>query len=95
MRSIAALLAAIKEEARVRRLFTVAVSRKKIRETFAYLGSPTRHAIVEAIAKHIPVFTSYVPPIRKIWNGEDRRMSLFDAAALALTFFSSAGLAFE
>src|ERR1700683_1329465 len=54
MRSIAALLVAIKEEARVRKVFTAAVSRKQIREAFAFLGSPTRRAIVEAIAKDIP-----------------------------------------
>jgi hypothetical protein len=88
-RSIGALLAAIKEEARSRRLFTVAVSRKQIQEAFAYLGSPTRRAIVEAIAKHAPTFASYVPPIRKIWNGEDRRMGLFDAIALALAFYKN------
>jgi hypothetical protein len=87
MRSIAALLVAIKEEARARGQFTAVVSRRQIRETFAYLGSPTRHAIMEAIAQHIPMFASYAPPIRKIWNGEDRRMGLFDATALALAFF--------
>src|ERR1700728_4555172 len=87
--SIAALLAAIKEKARVRGLFTATVSRKQIREAFAYLGSPTRRAIVEAIAKHVPTFASYVPPIRKIWNGEDRRMGLFDAIAVALAFYKN------
>ena len=91
MRSIAALLAAIKEEARVRGLFTAAISRKQIREAFAYLGSPTRRAIVEAITKRIPMFAAYAPPIRKIWNGEDRRMGLFDAAALAAVFFDAGG----
>ena len=88
-RPMAALLAAVEEEARDRGLFTAVVSRKQIREAFAYLGSPTRRAIVEAIAKHIPMFASYAPPIRKIWNGEDRRMGLFDAVALALAFFKN------
>ena len=46
-------------------------------------------AIAETIAKRIPMFASYVPPIRKIWNGEDRRMGLFDAAALALAFYKN------
>jgi hypothetical protein len=86
MRSIAGLLAAIKDEASVRGLFTAAISRKQIRETFAYLGSPTRRAIAEAITKDIPIFASYAPPIRKIWNGEDRRMGLFDAVSLLLTY---------
>ena len=55
------LLAAIEEEARGRGLFTVAVSRKQIRETFAHLGSPSRYAIAEAIAKHIPMFAFIRP----------------------------------
>jgi hypothetical protein len=30
-----------------------------------------------------------LPPIRKIWMSEDRRMSIFDAVSLAVTFFRS------
>jgi hypothetical protein len=85
--SIAALLAAIAKEARGRGLFTATVSRKQIREAFAYLGSPSRYAIAEAIGKYIPMLASYVPPPRKIWNGEDRRMGLFDAVALVLSYY--------
>lgn len=84
---IARLLAAIEEEARGRGLLTATVSREQIRETFAHLGSPTRRAIVETIGKRIPMLASYSPPPRKIWNGEDRRMGLFDATALAVAFF--------
>ncbi len=53
---IAKLLAAIEDEARGRGIFTVAVSRKQIRETFAHLRSPSRYAIAEAIGNHIPMF---------------------------------------
>jgi hypothetical protein len=88
-RSIAGLLAAIEQEARRRGIFIATVSRTHIRESFAYLGSSTRYAIMKTIAKHIPMFASYAPPIRKIWNGEDRRMGLFDAIALALAFFKN------
>ena len=76
-----------------RRVVIAAVSRDRIREAFVHLGSPTRYAIVQAIAKQIPVLAPYVPPIRKIWYGEDRRMGLFDAAALALAYFNDRGLA--
>ena len=85
----AKLLAASEEAARGRGILTAALSRKQIRDAFAYLGSPSRYAIVEAIAKHIPMLASYAPPVRRIWNGEDRRMGLFDAAALALAFFGN------
>jgi hypothetical protein len=28
-----------------------------------------------------------MPPVRKIWMSEDRRMGIFDAVSLAVTFF--------
>ncbi len=65
-------------------------SRDRVRVTFSHLGSPSKHAIAEAITRHIPAFERYLPPPRKPWMAEDARMGLFDAAALALTFFQSA-----
>lgn len=62
------------------------VSRPQVREAFGYLARPTRAAIAAAIAERIPFFAPLVPPVRKIWNSEDRRMGLFDAVALALTY---------
>jgi hypothetical protein len=64
----------------------VAVSRRKVQEAFADLGRPTRYAIAQAIALELPIFAPLMPPPRKIWNGEDRRMGLFDALALMLAF---------
>lgn len=88
---LAKLSEAITELVKTRRIVVEAVSRDQTRKAFAHLGSPTRYAIVQAIAKQIAVLAPYAPPIRKIWNGEDRRMGLFDAAALALTFYQSNG----
>jgi Holliday junction resolvasome RuvABC endonuclease subunit len=64
------------------------ISRVQVREAFSYLGVATKHAIAEAITKHIPAFHLYVPRIRKAWMSEDPRMGLFDAAAIAWTFFT-------
>jgi hypothetical protein len=64
-----------------------AYSRAQVLKCFEDLGSPTRHRIAEVIAKHVPAFERYLPPVRKIWKSEDSRMGLFDAAALILTFF--------
>jgi hypothetical protein len=88
---LARLSEAITELVKSRRIMIAAVSRDRIGEAFAYLGSPTRYAIVQVIAKQIPVLAPYVPRVRKIWYGEDRRMGLFDAAAMALTFYQSNG----
>jgi hypothetical protein len=68
-----------------------AYSRAQMLSCFEYLGSPTKDRIAEVIAKHVPTFERYLPPIRKIWKSEDSRMGLFDAAALALTFYQKQG----
>jgi hypothetical protein len=81
------LIPLIEEVAKGRGIATTRVSRREIQRTFAFLESPTRSAIVQTIAKHIPVFDRYVPPQRKIWQSEDRRMGLFDAAALAQAYY--------
>jgi hypothetical protein len=75
------------ELAESRDLPAVAISREHVKAAFGHLGSATRYAIAETIGQHLPIIAPYLPPARKIWNGEDRRMGLFDAAALALTFF--------
>lgn len=67
-----------------------AYSRAQVRDAFEPFGLANKHSIAEAIAKHIPAFDRYLPPLRKPWMSEDARMGLFDAAALALTFFHSA-----
>ena len=67
---------------------TAYVSRSEVRERFAYLGSVTKDAIAAAIVKHIPAFAGFLPQPRKPWKSEDARMGIFDAAALALTFFA-------
>ena len=66
-----------------------AYSRAQVRHAFAPYGVTNKHSMAEIIAKHLPVFERYVPPPRKPWMNEDARMSLFEAAALALTFFQS------
>jgi hypothetical protein len=64
-------------------------SRAGVRLAFNHLKSPSKQAIAESIAKHIPAFERYLPRPRKRWMAEDTRMDLFDAVALVLTFFRS------
>ncbi|KGJ65556.1 hypothetical protein BJA5080_02202 [Bradyrhizobium diazoefficiens SEMIA 5080] len=81
-----ASIAAIAED---RDISIFAFSRDEVRTVFERYGCANKHALAELIAKHIPAFEQYVPPPRKPWMSEDRRMGLFDAAALALTYFRS------
>lgn len=66
-----------------------AYSRDQVRGAFECYGFTNKHGLANEIAKQIPAFEQYVPPPRKPWMSEDRRMGLFDAEALALTYFRS------
>lgn len=77
----------IAEHAELHGLPVHAYSRARVIECFKYYGGVTKQAIAETIAKHVPALSLYVPPVRKRWMNEHIRMSLFDAAALAWTFF--------
>jgi Holliday junction resolvasome RuvABC endonuclease subunit len=84
---ICRLNAAISEIAEQYGFSIVFFSRADVRQRFGYLGIATKDTIAAAIAKHIPAFERFLPPPRKLWKSEDARMGIFDAAALALTFF--------
>jgi hypothetical protein len=55
------------------------------------LPQPTenKHQIAQAVAGRFPLLSSYVPPKRKPWKGEHYRTSVFEAAALGLTYFAT------
>jgi hypothetical protein len=50
-------------------------------------GRVTKQRRAETIAQHIPPLSWLVPPPRKLWNGWDVRIGIFEAAALAWTYF--------
>lgn len=66
-------------------------SRADVLDAFVEFGATTKQGVAEVIAEHIPTLSRYVPPPRKPWQSEDARMGIFDAAALALTFFHRGG----
>ena len=67
---------------------TFAYSRDEVFSAFQSIGFLNKHTLAQLIAKHIPAFARHVPPPRKSWMSEDRRMSLFDAAAFRRQEFS-------
>jgi len=66
-------------------------TREEIRLCFQDTGANTRYEIAQAIAAHVPALSHRLPPVKKLWQSEDRRMALFDAASLALTHFCNGG----
>jgi hypothetical protein len=63
-------------------------SKKEVKTCFASAGAGTKYEIAKAIATRIPAFAHRIPRFRKPWTSEDPRQSLFDAAALGLTYFA-------
>ena len=58
-------------------------------EMRACFGLTAKREIAEAIVRDFPELEPRLPPVRKIWMSEDRRMNIFDATALAITFFNT------
>lgn len=54
-------------------------------------GAMSREEIAQSIADMIPRLASHLPPVRRLWMPEDARLSLFDAAALGVTFYGREG----
>ena len=68
-------------------ILTRRFSRSKVKRAFSDSGAKTKYEIAEAIAQRFPELAPRLPRFRKPWMSEDDRMSLFDAASLAIAFF--------
>jgi hypothetical protein len=97
-----------RRSSRIRRLYRqiIDVAEKEVIDVFVYpkdavlqcfANYPIRskYDIAKVIALHIEAFTHRLPPKRKIWQALDPRQSLFDAAALGLTFYAAHGNTFD
>ncbi len=70
-----------------RRIACQRYSRKDVCASFSHHGAKTKHEIARAIAKQLPELEVEFPRYRQNFMHEHYRMYIFDAAALALTFF--------
>lgn len=84
---VAGLIDEIRELAVKRKVKVKSFSRLHIKQAFAQSGAGTKYEIAMAIANRFPELAPRLPRFRKPWMSEDYRMSIFDAVALALTFF--------
>lgn len=62
-------------------------SPQKVQEVFSQFKCHNKHDRAKAICEWLPQLSSRMPPKRAIWMSEDPRTSLFDAVALALTYY--------
>jgi len=86
-RRVGELINAISKLASKREIRVRSFSRAKVKQVLSESGASTKHESAVAIAKRFPELAPRVPRFRKPWMSEDYRMSIFDAVALALTFF--------
>ena len=54
----------------------------------AFLAHSNKDKRATAIAGQFPELLSLLPPKRKIWDSEDYRMKIFDAAAIGVAYFT-------
>jgi hypothetical protein len=73
--------------ARANQIRTKRFPRSAIKRFFSYAGQARKHEIAVAIAEGFPELAPRLPRFRKIWMSEDERMSIFDAASLALVYY--------
>jgi alkylhydroperoxidase/carboxymuconolactone decarboxylase family protein YurZ len=62
-------------------------TRGQVQACFAGVGARTRDEIAAAIARQFDAFGHRLPPRRRPWESEDRRMALFAAVALLVTYY--------
>ena len=62
-------------------------SRTQIRKAFASSSVSTKYEMAVEIAKRFPELAPRLPRRRKPWMSEDERMGIFDAMALAFSYF--------
>jgi hypothetical protein len=67
------------------------IDQNEIRTIFGRWDCSTREEIAVTLAQMFPDLLWALPPKRKAWQAEHPRMSMFDAVALALTYWLTAG----
>ena len=86
---IAALLASIEGLAKKRGIETARYSRRDLQRRFQANDAMTKQEIATVIADRLPELAPRLPAPRRIWLPEHANLSLFDAAALALTHYAA------
>ena len=85
--SLRRLMGRIRERIRTADIPVVYISGAAIRQVFGKCGEPTKDRVAGFIAAKFPELAPQLPPRRMPWEPEHWRMPLFDASALALTYF--------
>lgn len=86
-RRVKKLIEAVLRLAEKKHITVRVFSRSMVRAAFSQFGALTKFDIAKAIATWLPEFEDRLPRYRKPWMSEEYRMGIFDAIALALTYY--------
>jgi hypothetical protein len=64
----------------------------QVKKVFGAFHAKTKHEIALAVSQQLPDLAPQLPRYRKAWMSEGSQMAVFDAAALALTYFYSGAM---
>lgn len=81
------IAAAIRRKARKQSIRLVTIRPAMVRHYFGRHDATTKYEIAQQVAMLLPGMAWKLPPNRKPWESEHHRMSIFDAAAVLLTYF--------
>ncbi len=81
------LLSIIERQARSRRIPVRFITPRDVNRAFVGFES-NKYEVASVLAKQFPTLASKLPPMRKCWQSEDYRMSIFDAAAVGVAYFA-------
>ena len=61
----------------------------RVKKVFRTFQAETKYQIAHAVAQQLAELAPRLPRFRKPWMSQDSRLGIFDAAALALTYYHS------
>ena len=76
-----------------RGLFVESYARETVQAAFEVVGARTREEVAGAVARFFPALAYRLPEPRKPWNSQDKRIAIFNAAAVVLTHFHNGATA--
>jgi hypothetical protein len=81
------ILPTIQRQARRRGIPITFITRRDVNRAFVGFES-NKYEVASVLARQFPALASRLPPKRKIWQNEDYRMGIFDAAAVGVAYFT-------
>jgi Holliday junction resolvasome RuvABC endonuclease subunit len=85
------LLPLIATMARNKNIAVATYSKDQVASVFAGQGARTKYDIARSIARMFPELARRLPRRRRIWEGEQYQMAIFDAAAIGITHLVLSG----